>query len=162
MTYKILQLFKKRFFLQYGYRLPEDDSNLLYYQVYFKLVGEMLFTYPDVCIRPRPALTFPRADPAPILSAFLADLAARLPAACGQPLRLVRDPAYTTPALLRPSDQVVLGPLMGGPQCRLSILRNGNVPCRYFGILPVDFKIALSRLSILSPLSLILKCSCRF
>ena len=24
------------------------------------------------------------------------------------------------------------GPLMGGPQCRLSILRNGNVPCHYF------------------------------
>ena len=23
------------------------------------------------------------------------------------------------------------GPLMGGPQCRLSILGNGNVPCRY-------------------------------
>ena len=26
---------------------------------------------------------------------------------------------------------VVLGPLMGGPQCRLSILRKGNVPCCY-------------------------------
>ena len=26
-----------------------------------------------------------------------------------------------------------LGPLMGGPQCRLSILRNGNdVPCHYY------------------------------
>ena len=25
-----------------------------------------------------------------------------------------------------------VGPLMGGPQCHLSILRNGNVPCRYF------------------------------
>ena len=31
------------------------------------------------------------------------------------------------------------GPLMGGPQCRLSILRNGNVPCRYFLNVPVDF-----------------------
>ena len=29
----------------------------------------------------------------------------------------------------------------GGPQCRLSILRNGNVPCRYFLNVPVDFKI---------------------
>ena len=35
-----------------------------------------------------------------------------------------------------------LGPLMGGPQCRLSILRNGNVPCRYFSNVSVDFKIA--------------------
>ena len=25
----------------------------------------------------------------------------------------------------------VWGPLMGGPQCGLSNLRNGNVPCRY-------------------------------
>ena len=24
------------------------------------------------------------------------------------------------------------GPLMGGPLCRLAILRNGNVPCPYF------------------------------
>ena len=31
------------------------------------------------------------------------------------------------------------GPLMGGPQCRLSISRNGNVPCRYFRHFPVDF-----------------------
>ena len=38
---------------------------------------------------------------------------------------------------------------MGCPQCRLSILRNGNVACRYFRIFPVDFKIALCRLSIL-------------
>ena len=30
-------------------------------------------------------------------------------------------------------DARVEGPLMGGgPQCRLSILRNGNVPCHYF------------------------------
>ena len=41
------------------------------------------------------------------------------------------------------------GPLMGGPQCRLSILRNGNVPCRYFSDFPVDFKIVQRRLSIL-------------
>ena len=40
-----------------------------------------------------------------------------------------------------------MGPLMGGPQCRLSILRNCNVPCRYFTKFPVDFKIALCRLS---------------
>ena len=39
---------------------------------------------------------------------------------------------------------------MGGPpQCRLSILRNGDVPCRYFLNVPVDFKIVQYRLSIL-------------
>ena len=27
-------------------------------------------------------------------------------------------------------------------KCRLSILRNGNVPCRYFRNVPVGFRIA--------------------
>ena len=39
------------------------------------------------------------------------------------------------------------GPLTGGPQCCMSILRNGNVPCRYFCNFHVDFKIAKCRLS---------------
>ena len=38
---------------------------------------------------------------------------------------------------------------MGGPQCRLSILKNDNVPCRYFLNVPVDLKIAQCHLSIL-------------
>ena len=38
---------------------------------------------------------------------------------------------------------------MGGPQCRLWILRNGNVPCHYFRNVPVDSKIVQCRLSIL-------------
>ena len=33
-----------------------------------------------------------------------------------------------------------VGPLMGGPQCRLWILKNGNVPCHFFGNFPVYFK----------------------
>ena len=42
---------------------------------------------------------------------------------------------------LSPNKQAQRGPLMGGPQSRLSVLRNGNVPCRYFLNVPVDFKI---------------------
>ena len=45
-----------------------------------------------------------------------------------------------------------VGHLMGGgegPQCRLSILRNGNVPCRYLKKNPVDPKIPQCHLSIL-------------
>ena len=38
---------------------------------------------------------------------------------------------------------------MGVPRCRLSIVRNGNVHCRYFLNFPVDFKIVLCRLLIL-------------
>ena len=41
-----------------------------------------------------------------------------------------------------------MGPLMGGPQCHLSILRNGNVPCCYFQIFPVGLKIIQCPLSI--------------
>ena len=33
---------------------------------------------------------------------------------------------------------------------RLSILRNGNVPCRYFGYSPVDFEIVQCRVSLLT------------
>ena len=36
----------------------------------------------------------------------------------------------------------------GGGQCRLSILRNGNVPCRYFLNVPVGFKMPQCRLLI--------------
>ena len=43
----------------------------------------------------------------------------------------------------------IAGALDGGSQCRLSILRNGNVPCRYFQNFPVDFKIVQCCLSIL-------------
>ena len=39
-----------------------------------------------------------------------------------------------------------MGPLKGGPQCSLSILRNDNVPCLYF---PVDLKVVHCRPSIL-------------
>ena len=35
------------------------------------------------------------------------------------------------------------GALMGGPQYRMSILRNPHVPCHYFGNFHVDFKNVL-------------------
>ena len=41
------------------------------------------------------------------------------------------------------------GPLMGGPQCRLSILRNGNVPCQYVENVPVDFRMVQCRMSLI-------------
>ena len=45
------------------------------------------------------------------------------------------------------SAKTSLGALDGGPLCRLSILRKGNVPCRYFRHFPVDFKIVQCRIS---------------
>ena len=39
------------------------------------------------------------------------------------------------------------GPLMGGPKCRMSILRNYNLPCCFFLDLSVDFQIHQCHLS---------------
>ena len=36
---------------------------------------------------------------------------------------------------------------MGGPQCRLSILRHTNVPNYYFGHFHINFKVAQCHLS---------------
>ena len=44
--------------------------------------------------------------------------------------------------------------LDGGHQCHMSILRNGNVPCRYFSNVHVDFIITKC------PLSNLRKCLC--
>ena len=38
---------------------------------------------------------------------------------------------------------------MGDPKCHLSILRNGDVPCRHFLNFPVDFEIIQCCMSIL-------------
>ena len=50
-----------------------------------------------------------------------------------------------TVVMVTPSDRgtALLGPSMGGPQCRMSILRNGNVAClcHLFSSMPhVDFR----------------------
>ena len=41
----------------------------------------------------------------------------------------------------------VIGALDWSPPCRMSNLRNGNVPCPYFCNIHVDFKIVSSRMS---------------
>ena len=48
----------------------------------------------------------------------------------------------------------MLGPLIGGPQCCMSILRNGNVacPCRLFSLMShVKFKKRLCHMSLSFP-----------
>ena len=40
-----------------------------------------------------------------------------------------------------------MGHLTGGPQCRLSNLRNGYVNCHYFSNFHVDFKMVSCRMS---------------
>ncbi|KAK2188961.1 hypothetical protein NP493_119g08023 [Ridgeia piscesae] len=42
-TYKDMKRYWKN---TYGYRLPDTDEGMIYYQVYFKPIGNTLFTYP--------------------------------------------------------------------------------------------------------------------
>ncbi len=88
------------FHIQHGYRLPEDDQGILYYQLYFKPVGETLFTYPDFCIRQRSPIVLARVDPMPILHAFLSDFRTKLPTICGCPLKLHPKAKFTNNQLM--------------------------------------------------------------
>ena len=43
--------------------------------------------------------------------------------------------------------ELIIEALDGGPLCRMSNFRNGNVPCPYFCNIHVDFKIVSCRMS---------------
>ncbi|XP_062235160.1 uncharacterized protein LOC133932471 isoform X2 [Platichthys flesus] len=84
----------------YGYRLPElPEAELVYCSVYFRLLGETLFTYPLSCIRLQPAQCSPRGDLQGALGSFLSDIRDRVQSVCGFPARLTRKPCYHTTSL---------------------------------------------------------------
>ncbi|XP_041817846.1 uncharacterized protein C18orf63-like [Chelmon rostratus] len=84
----------------YGYRLPElAEEEVVYCSVYFRLVGERLFTYPLSCIRLQPVQRCPRVDLRGALSSFLFDIRQRLQSVCGFPARLTGKPCYHTASL---------------------------------------------------------------
>ncbi|XP_060950180.1 proline-rich protein 36-like isoform X2 [Limanda limanda] len=84
----------------YGYRLPElPEAERVYCSVYFRLLGETLFTYPLSCIRLQPAQCCPRGDLQGALGSFLSDVRDRVHSVCGFPARLTRKPCYHTTSL---------------------------------------------------------------
>ncbi|XP_078689239.1 uncharacterized protein LOC144920764 [Branchiostoma floridae x Branchiostoma belcheri] len=89
----------------YGYRLPESEDGLFYYNIYFRPIGENTFTYPCWCVRKCDIVELMRTDSAAVAAAFLADLHARLPAMCGHVLRFTKKPLYTTARLREASTQ---------------------------------------------------------
>ncbi|XP_036597897.1 uncharacterized protein C18orf63 homolog [Trichosurus vulpecula] len=90
----------------YGYNLPEDCGEMeIYCTVYFKLIGERLFTYPLSCIRSQPAQFFPRVDVESVLKSFLTDLKSKLSHICGFPIKMTSKPCYYTQELTKPSLQ---------------------------------------------------------
>ncbi|XP_063155107.1 uncharacterized protein C18orf63 homolog isoform X2 [Candoia aspera] len=78
----------------YGYLLPEDSQT--YFSVYFKLIGEQLFTYPSSCIRSQPMQYFPRANLEAVLDSFVTDLKTAIPHICGFPLKMTQKAVCTT------------------------------------------------------------------
>uniref|UniRef100_A0A6J0U9L8 Uncharacterized protein C18orf63 homolog isoform X1 n=2 Tax=Pogona vitticeps TaxID=103695 RepID=A0A6J0U9L8_9SAUR len=87
----------------YGYILPEDSQ--IYCSIYFKLIGEKLFTYPFSCIRSRPVEYFPRVDLEGVLNAFVTDLKNIIPSICGFPLKMTSKALYATKYLTQSSAQ---------------------------------------------------------
>ncbi|MED6287789.1 hypothetical protein CHARACLAT_019809 [Characodon lateralis] len=93
-TYRDLQNHWNRL---YGYRLPDlGQEEVLYCSVYFRPVGERLFTYPLSCIRLQPVQRCPRGDLQGALGCFLSDIRDRLQSVCGFPARLTSKPSYRT------------------------------------------------------------------
>ncbi|XP_065607940.1 uncharacterized protein C18orf63 homolog [Cyrtonyx montezumae] len=86
----------------YGYILPEDaEKREIYLSVYFKPIGERLFTYPLRCIRSQPVQYFPRTDSESVLSSFISDVKAKFPHLCGFPVRMTSKALYATQELSR-------------------------------------------------------------
>ncbi|XP_043545278.1 uncharacterized protein C18orf63-like [Chiloscyllium plagiosum] len=89
--------FQKHWKNMYGYNLPEiTDDITIYYTVYFKLIGEKLFTYPFCCVRTEPVQFFPRVDLEPVLTSFFSDLKVNFSSLCGLPIKITNKPYYAT------------------------------------------------------------------
>ncbi|XP_026503113.1 uncharacterized protein C18orf63 homolog [Terrapene carolina triunguis] len=125
-SYKDFQMHWKNL---YGYILPEDHGETkIYCSVYFKLIGERLFTYPlyifsFVCIRSQPVQYFTRIDLEGVLNSFVSDLKSKLPHLCGFPVKMTSKALYATKELKPPMHGVNANPanLTGKPICKVSL-----------------------------------------
>ncbi|XP_058133877.1 uncharacterized protein C18orf63 homolog [Dasypus novemcinctus] len=87
----------------YGYKLPEDcGTTKIYCSIYFRMIGERVFTYPLSCIRSQPIQFFPRVDLEGVLKSFLSVLKSKLPHICGFSIRMTNKPCYYTQELTKP------------------------------------------------------------
>ncbi|XP_052229839.1 uncharacterized protein C18orf63-like isoform X2 [Dreissena polymorpha] len=84
----------------YGYRLPETDEGLHFYQINFGPFGGKLFNYPEVCLRPREMQRMSRIDPKPILRSFVLEIQSKFPTVCGHPIKLQSKAKFTVNELL--------------------------------------------------------------
>ncbi|XP_073446087.1 uncharacterized protein C18orf63 homolog isoform X3 [Dendrobates tinctorius] len=87
----------------YGYELPHmSESDVIYCSVYFKFIGETIFTYPFICLRSQPIQFFPRVDLTRVTNTFVDDLKSKMPHLCGFPVNMTKTPFYPVKELSRP------------------------------------------------------------
>ncbi|XP_026800556.3 uncharacterized protein C18orf63 isoform X1 [Pangasianodon hypophthalmus] len=90
----------------YGYYLPPlNEDEVVYCSMYFKLLGERLFTYPLCCIRIQPVQCFPRVNLQGALTAFISDVRSLMENVCGFTAQMTSKPCYHTNNLSRPDLQ---------------------------------------------------------
>ncbi|KAK3571717.1 hypothetical protein QTP86_017850 [Hemibagrus guttatus] len=107
----------EEFNVEYGYYLPPlNEDEVVYCSVYFKPLGEKLFTtftlsskhitgYPLCCIRIQPVQCFPRVNLQGALTAFISDARSLMENVCGFTAQMTSKPCYYTTNLSRPSLQ---------------------------------------------------------
>ncbi|XP_021325933.3 uncharacterized protein C18orf63 homolog [Danio rerio] len=94
----------------YGYQLPSvGEEDVIYCSVYFKPIGDKLFTYPLSCIRTQPIQCFPRVDLQGVLRTFISDLQAELKSVCGFPVQMTCKTCFYNSELNRPVAQYSAG-----------------------------------------------------
>ncbi|XP_047667604.1 uncharacterized protein C18orf63 isoform X1 [Tachysurus fulvidraco] len=90
----------------YGYCLPPlNMDEVVYCSMYFKPLGEKLFTYPLCCIRIQPVQCFPRVNLQGALTAFISDARSLMENVCGFTAQMTSKPCYYTTNLSRPGLQ---------------------------------------------------------
>uniref|UniRef100_A0A8D0BEV0 Chromosome 18 open reading frame 63 n=1 Tax=Salvator merianae TaxID=96440 RepID=A0A8D0BEV0_SALMN len=90
----------------YGYILPEDPQP--YCSIYFKPIGEHLFTYPlNNCISDWVIQFFPKVDLEAVLNTYITDVKTIISHTCGFPLAMTSKALYATKDLIRSSLQNV-------------------------------------------------------
>lgn len=98
--------FQKHWNNMYGYQLPSvSEEEVIYCSVYFKPIGDKLFTYPLCCIRTQQLQCFPRVDLQGVLGSFISDLQDGLESVCGFPVWITCKPCYYSNELKRPVSQ---------------------------------------------------------
>ncbi|XP_023704698.1 uncharacterized protein C18orf63 isoform X2 [Cryptotermes secundus] len=90
----------------YGYRLPDTPDQLFFCSLSFQSFSPTLYTYPSLCVRPQGLFFLRHMDNMGVLQVFLADIATKLPAMCGQPLGTESHVLYAVPRLYHSSESL--------------------------------------------------------